>query len=151
MTELFTKQEKLSIILILFGIIIGAGIELHKSRGKPIARENDINRLDEIETQIQQKAALIDTFIAKQQTLVFLKSENQRSEQNSPFAVIDINNASIAELEKLPGIGAVIAKRIMDYRDHHGPFQTPEELTRVKGIGAKKLNSLKPYIKTGKR
>ena len=58
---------------------------------------------------------------------------------------VNINTASARELEALPGIGEVIARRIIDYRNAHGPFQSVDELINVKGIGEKKLADLKPY------
>lgn len=61
-------------------------------------------------------------------------------------AVIDINKASQQDLEKISGIGPAIARRIVDYRSQHGAFATLEDLKKVKGIGAKKLEQMKEYI-----
>ena len=49
--------------------------------------------------------------------------------------VVNINTATVQDFEDLPGIGPVMAQRIVDYRDEHGPFKSVEELTKVKGIG----------------
>jgi len=48
---------------------------------------------------------------------------------------IHINTASAEELQSLPGIGPVLARRIVEYRQAHGPFQDVDELVRVRGIG----------------
>ena len=56
--------------------------------------------------------------------------------------LININTATAAQLETLPGIGEVIAQRIVDYRNEHGPFQSVYALTNVKGIGEKRLADL---------
>ncbi len=61
--------------------------------------------------------------------------------------VVNVNLASASELEALPGIGPVIARRIVEYRRSHGPFRRPEDLLNVKGIGPKKLARIKPYIR----
>ena len=58
---------------------------------------------------------------------------------------VNINSATTRELEALPGIGEVIAQRIVDYRNTHGSFRSVDDLINVKGIGEKKLADLKPY------
>ena len=59
---------------------------------------------------------------------------------------ININTASQEELVSLPGIGEVIAKRIIEHRETHGPFRRPEDLLEVKGIGPKKLEKIRDLI-----
>jgi competence protein ComEA len=59
---------------------------------------------------------------------------------------IDINRADRRQLETLPGIGAVLAQRILMYRDSHGPFHSIEELKGVKGIGDHRMKDLEPYL-----
>ncbi len=59
---------------------------------------------------------------------------------------VNINTASVSELEELPGIGEVIAQRIVDYRTQHGPFKTVRDLLKVEGIGEKKFESIKDHV-----
>jgi competence protein ComEA len=61
-------------------------------------------------------------------------------------SLINVNTASSKELESLPGIGEVLAQRIVEYRETHGPFQNPEDLLKVKGIGPKKLENIRDRI-----
>ncbi|HZW05605.1 MAG TPA: helix-hairpin-helix domain-containing protein [Phycisphaerales bacterium] len=61
-------------------------------------------------------------------------------------SVLDINTATAAQLEHLPGIGPAIAARIVADRARHGPYSTVEQLDRVEGIGPKTLQKLRPYI-----
>jgi competence ComEA-like helix-hairpin-helix protein len=59
---------------------------------------------------------------------------------------IRLNRASLEELERIPGIGPVLGKRILDYRIQHGGFRSPGELMKVKGIGRKKFNQISPFL-----
>lgn len=72
------------------------------------------------------------------------KKSSGSTEKKVTFPV-NINTASKKELDALPGIGEVLAQRIIDYRSANGPFSTVDELTKVKGIGEKTLEKLKPY------
>lgn len=69
----------------------------------------------------------------------------------SPTAppIVNINTADQAELESLPGIGPVLARRIIGYREENGPFRAPEELTKVTGIGAATLAEILDLITVG--
>ena len=59
---------------------------------------------------------------------------------------LDLNTATAAELQELPGIGEVIAQRIIDYRDLCGHFLDPEQLMEVDGIGEAKYEKLRDLV-----
>ncbi len=59
---------------------------------------------------------------------------------------ININTANFEEFKTLPGIGPQTAQAIVDYRAFHGPFQSTEDLMRVRGIGAKKFTLLRSHV-----
>ncbi len=59
---------------------------------------------------------------------------------------ININTASAAELERLPGVGATRAQAIIAFRQERGAFSSVDELLRVDGIGPGILNGLRPYV-----
>jgi competence protein ComEA len=61
-------------------------------------------------------------------------------------SAVNINSASAAELEALPGIGAKTAARIIEYRQKNGPFKKIEELMNVRGVGEKNFLKLKGQI-----
>ena len=60
--------------------------------------------------------------------------------------VINVNTASLADLDRLPGIGQSRAQAIVDWREETGPFQTVEDLLQVKGIGEGILSGLRDYV-----
>ncbi|MGH7227751.1 MAG: ComEA family DNA-binding protein [Nitrospiraceae bacterium] len=62
---------------------------------------------------------------------------------------LDINRATVEELQGLPGIGEVLARRVVERRTARGSFSRIEDLLEVKGIGEKRLNSLRPLILVG--
>jgi competence protein ComEA len=60
--------------------------------------------------------------------------------------LVNVNSAIATELEELPGIGEVIAQRIIDYRTENGPFATVDELLDVSGIGDAILESIRELV-----
>ena len=60
---------------------------------------------------------------------------------------VAVNRASASELESLPGVGPVLAERIVAFRDEHGPFEVVEDLLDVPGIGEAKLSSLRDLVR----
>jgi competence protein ComEA len=63
-----------------------------------------------------------------------------------PESKLDLNRATTAEFERLPGIGPVLAKTVWEDRERRGPFRTVDDLKRVKGIGGKRLDRLRPLV-----
>jgi len=60
--------------------------------------------------------------------------------------IVDLNDGTSVELEHLPGIGAVLAGRIVAHRASHGAFQRVEDLVLVPGIGEKRFQQLRPFV-----
>lgn len=64
----------------------------------------------------------------------------------APDPRVRVNVAGISELERLPGVGPVLAERILQHRDEHGPFEVVEDLLDVPGIGEGKLAALRDAV-----
>jgi competence ComEA-like helix-hairpin-helix protein len=64
----------------------------------------------------------------------------------APLFMVDLNRTPADSFELIPGIGPVFASRIVAYRDSVGGFSSTEEITKVRGIGYKLYNQIKPYL-----
>ncbi|MDQ0090270.1 competence protein ComEA [Paenibacillus anaericanus] len=82
--------------------------------------------------------------ISKQDVSETATSPVQQQKQQSDL--ININTAGLAELQDIPGIGEKKAQAIVDYRNTHGAFTSVSDLIKVKGIGDKMLQKMKPHI-----
>jgi competence protein ComEA len=66
-----------------------------------------------------------------------------------PAVQINLNTATVADLQGLPGVGEKVAARIIEYRQKQGPFKRIEELMNVQGIGEKSFLKLRPQLTVG--
>ncbi len=96
-----------------------------------------------------QKAPLLpspegeESFSESKDTL----SENDIRKESSEAQRLDLNTATLEELQALPGIGPKLAKQILDYREECGKFFSVDELLEVPGIGEKKLEAIREMVK----
>lgn len=98
---------------------------------------------------------LIGVFIGRNFTGTYVAINNGNQEHTTATSGeattsdgrVDINSATIQQLQLLPGIGETIAQRILDYRTENGDFKSIEDLLQVNGIGQAKLEQMRPYIK----
>ena len=72
--------------------------------------------------------------------------KHRKTKANLPAHSVHLNSANSSQLQRLPGIGPKLAGRVIEYRQHHGPFQQVTQLVKVKGVGKKTLTKLSPYL-----
>ncbi len=124
----FTRREESLLLFLIVGFMLGMGVKLYRSYYAPLptvlAEKN-------ISSSFKNNAA-----------------KGKKEEVNSEITTsqVFLNTATQEDLEQLPGIGPVIANRIIKYREEKG-FSSLEELTKVKGVGQKTIEKLKPYLK----
>ncbi len=123
----FTKSEK--IILIILSVLLLAGAErFYVKRSRPF-----------------HEITVITDGIREELTLEEVNRKLKESRK------IDINSAVAVEITSVPGIGAVLAARIVEYRNIHGIFRGKDDLLKVPGIGEKKLEGMGEYLEFGER
>ncbi len=122
-----TGTERKVILFLSGAFVVGAGIRLFQETF-PSVPEFDYSASDSTFAVLSGKS-----------------SEETVAEDDTAVAV-NINTASKEELMSLPGVGAVMAERILSYRSKVGAFKSCEELRKVKGIGKRKFEQLQPLI-----
>jgi competence protein ComEA len=93
--------------------------------------------------------ALAAVFAAHPLAQAARKAAPARTEAKPAPATINLNTATAAELEKLPGVGQKVAARIVEYRQKHGPFKKVEELMNVQGVGEKSFLQFRSQLTVG--
>jgi competence protein ComEA len=134
----FTRQEQRAILLLLSAFGAGSMIWMYR-QSLPMP---PVNPAEVAALEAYAKALQRDTLSVLPQT------KTQRLNETPPKPLlVDLNAATEAELVRLPGIGPVMAKRIVEYRKANGPFKQLQDLRRVKGIGAKTYEKIVTFLR----
>ena len=138
---LFTEREKHVILFLVCTLILGYGVRLYQ--GSHLY--DDFKPVTLIEKETFEKKATLAYDISKREGLNSSDSSTEK-DYKPQTEIININTAEKQNLVKLPKIGIVTAERIIRFRDDYGPFKSFDDLLKVKGIGPKTLEKLKPQI-----
>ena len=138
------KQKLFLLCALLFGCVLTSiGVEYFAETDEPI----QIQAPQFAEQQSKTKSNL--QFSAEQSkftsNLKFLEEQHKMKDNKQFSTPVNINTATIEELDTLPGVGPAIAKRIVEFRSTQ-PFTKPEDIMLVKGIGKKKFAKLRERI-----
>jgi competence protein ComEA len=91
------------------------------------------------------KSAWLAVAVLSLSATTALAARGKSATKNELSGVLNLNTATAQQLDALPGIGQKAAKRILDFRSKT-PFAKVDDLRKVKGFGAKKMEKLKPYL-----
>ena len=138
------KQKLFLLCALLFGCVLTSiGVEYFAEPDEPI----QIQVSQFVEQQSKTKSNLQFSVEQPQITsnLKFLEEQHKTRDNKQYSTTININTATIDELDTLPGVGPAIAKRILEFRSTQ-PFTKPEDIMLVKGIGKKKFAKMRERI-----
>lgn len=138
------KQKLFLLCALLFGCVLTSiGVEYFAEPDEPIK----IQAPQFVEQQSKTKSNLQFSLEQPKFTsnLKFLEEQHKTRDNKQYSTTININTATIEELDTLPGVGPAIAKRIVEFRSTQ-PFTKPEEIMLVKGIGKKKFAKMRERI-----
>lgn len=150
------KEKKRQIIELIIGasllvaIVVGGvilGIQ-KKQTSKTGGTSGDVAKLESEIANLNKKIDDLNKSLEaiKSASVETTVASAADSSSQIPSGRININTASLSELDSLPGIGPTYAQRIIDYRNANGGFKSTEELKNVKGIGDKTFDKFKDSV-----
>lgn len=139
----FTPQERYIILFLILLFVVGGSIYLYKLNHPSFAPAYIIEDFQKKVAEKNIAEEVIDY------NLPFPEEKEQEIWQKKklPKSKININAARPVELMQLPGIGPSYAQKIVEYRKKHNGFKKIADIKRIKGIGEKKFEKIKNYIK----
>jgi competence ComEA-like helix-hairpin-helix protein len=128
----FTPGERSALLLICAALLVGLGYQVYQRHHAPALPP--LTAADSLSLAALRKIEGADTILISQDTIVHTTDN------------YDLNTATCEQLEKLPGIGPTLARRIVTRRDSLGGFKRADDLLGVPGIGPKRLEKIRPLV-----
>ena len=136
-----TQKERFVFQFLIISVAVGLGVgTIRKTYFKPDFSEQIENEIAEF------KSLNVDIAESTLNNTQEFLSKSDDIKPKISVKSLDVNTASKNDLMTLPKIGPVTAEKIIQYRDNFGPFKSIEDLLKIKGIGQKTLDQLKPFI-----
>ncbi|MDP3999987.1 MAG: helix-hairpin-helix domain-containing protein [bacterium] len=106
----------------------------------------DLNQAEELKDHQKLYIPLVGEMVESTSDPAGSNNGGSVGDDGESDGLININTATASELENLPGVGEVTAKKIIDYREAFGPFESAEELMEVSGIGEKTFEKMRDQV-----
>ena len=142
MKKLFTDKESAAISFLAVTFLLGMGVDYYRDKTFEEGLTDSIPKLIAEDKKFKEAALML-------QSEYDVSSGITKLNDDGTLHSIMLNKAPIDGLTLLPGIGQIIAERIINRRNLTGSFKSVDELLKVKGIGKIKLNKIRPYIIIG--
>lgn len=130
----FTRAEQRAILFLLVTFALGSAVLWYRRSLPPPPVDSALLDTLRVYSQHSAPAALPPA------------GRDTVKTQTKPLVPVNLNTATMEDLIGLPGVGEVLAKRILDYRAQHGKFARVEELEKVKGFGKSKMQALRDHV-----
>ncbi len=173
----FSRAEMRALITLAFLLVIGSLVLVIQRGLVADESDVDLSRMQEADSLMlpqqsgsslgnsqrtaKKESSNFSSRAQKQHTFTYLNGDSvsvgeqqetsgmaQGTEKGlSSHGLLDINAADVADFQQLPGVGPVLAGRIVDFRREHGAFKKVEDLLLVRGVGAKRFEKIKPLVR----
>jgi len=154
----FTETEIKVILFLAVGFLIGFGIKAYNDNSKTEYKSYDYTQEDSLfnfynnraeKNLNDEKNRKEDKIVDSKEEVLDFSSTGFEKKKSLPLPEeksINLNEADLQTLIRLPGIGKITAQRIIDLRSQNSKFENLEELMEVKGIGKVKFNKIKKFL-----
>ena len=157
---LYTRQQLVLLLLLLAAAGVGLGVShwraVHPQLVEGLERlDREIAATEEVKAEDREVARVAETRTPRRRSRNESESrplarpraaKPQALPLDEPGPPLDLNRATLADLMRLPGVGPVLARRILETREASGRFGAVDDLVTVRGLGSVKLERLRPFV-----
>ena len=142
-----TRNERIALIVLVSLLLVGSVISWLDKRNPEMIEEFQVVPGAPPPTVEQSLSKSKESTASKSSTHDPVdRKRDKAAEDGSAKPKVNVNFATVEELQTLPKIGPTMARRIVEYRSQHGPFQSLKDLANVQGIGTKTLMALDSLV-----